>query len=119
MNKNRIRELREKNKYSQAQLAEKFGISQPTVSGWEKGQHEIDSKTLSQLADLFYVSTDYLLGRTDNALPPPSQSGHSYLNDIHFRFMNAIRGLPPGDAEKLLSIVEFHVRINSDTQENR
>jgi len=50
---------------SQLELAEKLGVSQQTVSKYEKGTREPDNATLVRLSEIFNCSIDYLLGRTD------------------------------------------------------
>lgn len=63
---NKIKELRKGLKLSQKELSSKIGIAQSTLSTWENGVFEPDSKTLMYLADFFGVSTDYLLGKSEN-----------------------------------------------------
>lgn len=63
---NRIRELRERDKMTQAELAAKLGISPSTLGRIEKGEIEkVSSDILVKLARVFEVSTDFLLGITD------------------------------------------------------
>ena len=63
---NRIRELRERDKMTQAELAAKLGISPSTLGRIEKGEIEkVSSDILVKLARIFEVSTDFLLGVTD------------------------------------------------------
>ncbi|MBB6176425.1 transcriptional regulator with XRE-family HTH domain [Anoxybacillus tengchongensis] len=62
----RIALLRKKRGLSQEEFAKKINVSPSTVAMWEVGKREVKSSTLSELADFFNVSTDYLLGRTDN-----------------------------------------------------
>lgn len=50
---------------SQAELAEKLGVSQQTISKYERGTREPDNETLAKLAEIFDCSIDYLLGKTD------------------------------------------------------
>lgn len=50
---------------SQAELAEKLGVSQQTISKYERGTREPDNETLVKLAEIFNCSIDYLLGKTD------------------------------------------------------
>lgn len=59
---NRIRFLRLKSGMKQEELAEKILVSQSSLSGYENGKFEPDSKTLRKIADIFHVSVDYLLG---------------------------------------------------------
>ncbi len=61
--------LREKYKLSQGDLAEKIGVSQQTVSKYERGLLEPNLETLRILADYFDVTVDYLLGRTADNTP--------------------------------------------------
>lgn len=61
----RLKLLRSQRKLSQAQLAKKLNISQGSVAGWEILKAEPGHTRLCQIADLFGVSIDYLLGRTD------------------------------------------------------
>ena len=57
--------LRTENNLSRAQLAEYLNVSIRLISYWENGQRECDFDMLIKIADLFSVSIDYLLGRTD------------------------------------------------------
>ena len=60
-----IKELREKNKLTQAELAEKLCVSDKTISKWERGESSPDISVLVEIADLFGVSLDYLV-RAEN-----------------------------------------------------
>lgn len=63
---NRIRELRERDKMTQADLASRLGISPSTLGRIEKGEiGKVSSDILVKLAQIFQVSTDFLLGITD------------------------------------------------------
>lgn len=62
----RIERLREKEKITQKDLAVKLGIARTTYSGYENGAREPDLETLKKIADYFEVSTDFLVGRTDD-----------------------------------------------------
>ncbi|MEG0473531.1 MAG: helix-turn-helix transcriptional regulator [Christensenella sp.] len=48
-------------------LEKQLDIGKSTISSWEKKQPSADK--LTKLADYFNVSTDYLLGRTENPSP--------------------------------------------------
>lgn len=61
----RLKELREINGLSQKQLAEKVGYKSNTICRWERGERDPSSRNLIKLADLFNVSIDYLLERSD------------------------------------------------------
>ena len=61
----RLIEQRKLNKLTQRQVADKLNIKQPSYIRYEKGVAEPSLESLVILADLFDVSIDYLLGRTE------------------------------------------------------
>lgn len=62
---NKIKQLRKEKGFSQAKLAQKLNVHQTAVSQWELNRTVPDIDTLKNLSDLFGVSVDYLLGRTN------------------------------------------------------
>ena len=56
-----IRELREKNKMTQLQLAEKLGVSDKTISKWETGKGYPDITLLEPIAKAFRISVAELI----------------------------------------------------------
>lgn len=62
----KIKELREIKQITQEELAKYLGVAPQTVYKYEKEINEPDLKTTSKIAEYFNVTTDYLLGRTDN-----------------------------------------------------
>lgn len=62
----RIRELREDKDLTQTQIAEVLSCSQRVYSNYERGELDIPTEILIRLSRLHHVSTDYLLGLTDN-----------------------------------------------------
>ena len=62
----RIRDLREDNDLKQRQLAEYLHCSQQVYSNYELGQRDIPTDVLIKLSALYRVSTDYILGLTNN-----------------------------------------------------
>lgn len=65
MSRNRIRELRKKRHMSQVRLNIELSVSQETISGYENGKYDPSYASLENLSDLFGVSIDYLMGRSD------------------------------------------------------
>ena len=60
-----IKDLREKNRMTQLQLAEKLGVSDKTVSKWETGKGYPDITLLEPIAEVFRVSvTELISGNT-------------------------------------------------------
>lgn len=62
----RLRDLREDHDLSQEQIAELLGIQQTVYSRYERGAQTIPLQHLVTLAQYYTVSTDYMLGLTDN-----------------------------------------------------
>lgn len=60
---NRIADLRKQMKMSQNKLGEVLGVAQNTICNWEMGNRQPDYDSLIKMADLFGVSTDFILGR--------------------------------------------------------
>lgn len=60
----KVRELAKKQGLSLNQVEEKLGFSKNTLYSLKR--QKVSSDRLQQIADYFGVSTDYLLGRTDN-----------------------------------------------------
>lgn len=58
----RLKELREKRKISQKQLAMNLGVGVGTVGMWESSNRTPPAKKLKLIADYFDVTIDYLLG---------------------------------------------------------
>ncbi|MBZ1510955.1 helix-turn-helix transcriptional regulator [Leuconostoc mesenteroides] len=59
----RTKEIAKKRGMSMESLANKVGISKSGIYQWDK--HEPKPSTIQKVADVLHVSTDYLLGRTD------------------------------------------------------
>lgn len=57
----RLTDLRKKSGMTQEQLAEKIGVTRQTVSKWELNQSTPDLNYISQMCDLFEVTSDYLI----------------------------------------------------------
>lgn len=63
----RFKQLREERGLTQDQIAEKLGVSRPTIAGYESEEKKRIPRedTLNKIADFFGESIDYLLGRSD------------------------------------------------------
>ncbi len=64
--KNKFRTARQLKKLKVIEAAKLLGISQPTLSAWETGNKAPSVDGLEKMADLYGVTTDFLLGRTDS-----------------------------------------------------
>ncbi|WP_020618741.1 helix-turn-helix domain-containing protein [Paenibacillus daejeonensis] len=78
----RIAQLREAQGWTQEQTATLLGISRAALSHYEKNRREPDMETLSKFADLFKVSIDYLVGRTENSDMVLSEDTRSFVDRL-------------------------------------
>ena len=102
----RLKELREKAGLSQAKLAKILGVGQSTVGMWENGTNKPENAKLEALANYFGVSTDYLLGRTDDPVSA-SASLREQMSDIQFALSGEIHDLTDDEMRDILDYVRF------------
>jgi transcriptional regulator with XRE-family HTH domain len=60
-----LSELRKRRKWSLQETADHLGIAKSTYAGYESGYREPSLQSLSQMADLFETTVDFILGRTE------------------------------------------------------
>lgn len=65
----RIRDLREDNDLTQADIAKLLNVTQRTYSRYENDDRSISLEQLIKLADFYHTSVDYLLERTNRKEP--------------------------------------------------
>lgn len=65
----RIKELREENGWTQAQLAVMCGTSQQAIQRYEAGVREPVTSVIAKLSSVFGVTISYLLGIDDDPNP--------------------------------------------------
>lgn len=63
----KIKSLREQQGFTQSDLAKKLGITRSSVNAWEMGISVPSTQYVVELANIFKVSTDYLLGMKSTA----------------------------------------------------
>lgn len=62
----RIKELRTAHGLTQVEFAQKLSVSKQAVSNWENNNIQPSIDMLVKIADYFGVTTDYLLGRSND-----------------------------------------------------
>ncbi|MEG0614295.1 MAG: helix-turn-helix transcriptional regulator [Clostridia bacterium] len=62
-----LKALRNNTNLSQKKLGERIKVSNASINSWENGINEPKASYLIALADFFGVTTDYLLGRENEA----------------------------------------------------
>ena len=63
----RIKNLREQANFTQATLARKLGVTRSSVNAWEMGISLPSTHYIKELASIFNVSADYLLGLNNSS----------------------------------------------------
>lgn len=61
----KLKTLRNEKKLTQKQVADRIGLAISAVSSYESGMRYPSYDVLVKLANIFHVSTDYLIGMTD------------------------------------------------------
>jgi len=105
---NNIKKLRKKKQLSQKKLAEILSVHQSAVAQWETGRTNPDMSLLILLSNVFGVSTDYLLGITDNPTPYAEIKGSNMPNSNEWELVSPqekevlemIKSLSPEDNAK-------------------
>jgi len=73
----RLKKLRGEKGLKQIEVAALTGLIRATYANWETGRTEPDLDSVKLLAEFYEVTTDYLLGLTDDPTPPrPKQLNH-------------------------------------------
>ncbi|UQD53335.1 XRE family transcriptional regulator [Bacillus methanolicus] len=106
----RLRYEREKRGWSQVYVAEKLGMKRSsTYANWEYNTRQPDNEMLVKLSELFDVSTDYLLCKTDDPTPPSKMDKLKKLGlkeDEEIHFLD-LEGLTDEDIEFIKNQIEF------------
>lgn len=77
--RNKFKELRISSGYTQQELANKFDVSQSTITMWENGKRQPDLETLECIADFFNVDMNYLTGTSEKTTRILDQQQHRLL----------------------------------------
>ena len=78
----RIRSLREKRGKTQGEVCASLGLEQSTLANYEKSRRTPKVDIIIALAKFFHVSTDYLLGNSNDKNAPPSKPTTDLLDAL-------------------------------------
>lgn len=78
----RLQKARKMKGMTQQEVADKFGISHGTLSGYERNYRDPDTEVLNRLADLYNVSVDWLVGRTNDSKQVLSQDARLLIDSL-------------------------------------
>lgn len=97
----RIKAIRMRERLTQRELGLRLGLSQQSIASWEMGRSYPDALMLAEISTKFQVSTDYLLGLTENSTPFPEISEEK-MAELEAR---ADREAVPMTEEELVALV--------------
>jgi len=105
----RVKYLRESENIKREEFADKLRITYSALSKYETGERFPSPDIINKIADFFNVTTDYLLGRTDNPKITILENGKipEELKNIDIEMialLNGEKGLTKEELEKLLKI---------------
>lgn len=102
-----LKETRRKKKMTLTYLSKKTGIDQGYLSRLERGEKSNpSSEVLAKLADVLGVTTDYLLGRTDETQDENKNSKLDDLDESVYGLARNIQDLDPESQDVLSKLIE-------------
>lgn len=111
----RIKECRQKANLSQEELAQKLDMKRTNIANYEAGRVIPPGNILLKLADIFGVSTDYLLGLSDTPYPESVE-----LDEDIRQIQRAAKRMTNEQRKRMLEIVKlsFIDAFNEDDEED-
>lgn len=99
----RLKQLRQKNKLTQSELADILGLKPTAISNYESKRNEPSFDKLVALSKYFDVSCDYLLGVTDAYLP----IGGEVLDKDIVEFFDLYQQLTPESIVEIRDYIKY------------
>lgn len=122
MNTENLKAARKKSGKTQKEVADSLGVGQSTYKNYECGLREPNGDTIVALANLFGVSTDYLLGRPD--AKPPEEPLDEFARKEHLKslekvFMKKYLALTEEQRDKVLDFLRGVVAEETAAQASK
>lgn len=115
--KERLKRLRKERKWTQEELGKKINVTKVSVSGYENGNRSPDTETLQKIADIFMVTVDYLLGRSDD--PELTETEETQMESDVSKWMKAIESLPPDEANEVREMVSSYAEYLVESKKSK
>jgi len=112
----RLKELRKLNNYTQEELAKKLGVTPGAIGLYEQNRREPDNETVKQIAKIFEVSIDYLLGFDEKVTTVISSYGGSVnsITPLHPISVPILGGVACGEPIYAPAEANMYATLNSD-----
>lgn len=104
----RIKEARIKAGLQQKEVALTLGVRAPSICAWESGKTKPTAKNIEALSNLYHVSTDYLLGLSDDPETKKEPAPPGGMRESVMRLFDEIEaaGLSDTEAEYIRAQIE-------------
>lgn len=99
-----LKSLRTNNGYTQKELAKLLDIGQTTIANYENGTRVPDIGKIIEIADLFKVSVDCLLGRDKNKSDKQRIINKNIVKSLDLNYIDYLKSLLDGNKEKATEI---------------
>jgi transcriptional regulator with XRE-family HTH domain len=118
---NRIAHLRDEQRLTQEELAQKLGINRAALSHYENNRREPDYATIQRVADFFHVTVDFLMGRTQEATSVLTEEVKEFVDELELsdeallqKFSLMIDGerLTPEEAKRFIAFIRASRSMN-------
>lgn len=106
----KLKEIRRRDGITQNQAAKQLDVSLGAVGNWESGKRMPDADMLVRIADTFGVSTDYLLGRTEDGGSMPTETDRC-IEQLKKRpelvaLVSLLSNASPDDVNRAIRVIE-------------
>lgn len=109
---NRIKQLREENKWTQLELSKKMNCAMSSIAMYEKGDRKPSLEVLIKLSEIFNCSIDYILCKTDIRNPEKIN-----IEDADIAFVSGMKGL--NETNKMIIKNTLEALLAKQEKDNR
>ncbi|MED1303679.1 transcriptional regulator [[Bacillus thuringiensis] serovar konkukian] len=113
----RIKELRKERKWSQKELGEKVEVSESFVSKVESGKKQPSREVTTKIAEVLNVTTDYLLGRTEDGRLTKEQEDKA--TEMAKRLEKLIANLEEAEQDQAFEHLEMFVQYQKSKNNSK
>lgn len=107
----KLKELRQRNNYTVAQLCDLLSMSTNTYAKYEREERDVSTNTLNRFADFYGVTTDYLLGReTGEPDTIDTLAAEFNMSELEKKILDNYLSLPDDMRGDLMDFLEKSVK---------
>ncbi|MDR3149967.1 MAG: helix-turn-helix domain-containing protein [Oscillospiraceae bacterium] len=114
---NNIRKMRKSLGLSQSEFALKTNVHQTAVSQWETGRTNPDMSQAIQIAEIFGVSTDYILGRAEDTVTTSKTEPND--EDIRFALFGEVGDISDAAYEEIKRMAPVILEMERKKREQK